>query len=198
MLEKLNALDTQVFLFLNGKHNAFFDPIMYWASDKLFWFPFYAVLIFLLIRWFRKKSILILVCTAVLITLSDQLASHLIKNLVKRLRPSREPLLAGLVHLSKAGRGGMYGFVSSHAANSFALVVFLCLILDRKYRWLKGILICWALLVSYSRVYVGVHYPGDVFCGGLLGAGLGWLVSVIYRWASGYFFDRNEGVSLTR
>lgn len=198
MLERLNTLDTRLFLFLNGKHNAFFDPIMYWASDKLFWFPFYAVLIFLLIRWYRKKSILILLCTAVLITLSDQLASHLIKGLVKRLRPSREPLLAGLVHLSKAGRGGMYGFVSSHAANCVALTVFLCLILDRKYRWLKGILIFWALLVSYSRIYVGVHYPGDVFCGGLLGAGLGWLLSLGYRWASRYFFDRNSGIPLRR
>jgi undecaprenyl-diphosphatase len=189
MLEQLKALDTRVFLFLNGKHSAFFDPIMYWASNKLFWFPFYAVLIYLLVRWYKKRSILILVLTGVLITASDQLSSHLIKNLVRRPRPSREPLLAGLVHLSKAGRGGMYGFVSSHAANCFALVVFLCMILDKRYRWLKAILICWALLVSYSRIYVGVHYPGDVLCGALLGAGLGLLMSMVYRWGERRFFS---------
>lgn len=187
-----------MFLFLNGKHNAFFDPIMYWASNKLFWFPFYALLIFLLIRWFRRRSILILVCTALLITLSDQLSSHLIKNLVKRLRPSHEPALAGLVHLSKAGHGGMYGFVSSHAANCFALVVFLSLILDRRYRWLKYILAFWALLVSYSRIYVGVHYPGDVLCGALLGAGIGYVVSVFYRRIAGYFFKAIGGNRLSR
>lgn len=188
MLEKLNSLDTKVFLFLNGKHSAFLDPLMYWASNKLFWFPFYALLIYLLIRWYKKRTALILVCIAVLITLSDQLSSHLIKNLVKRLRPSHEPALAGLVHLSKAGHGGMYGFVSSHAANCFALVVFLSLILDRRYRWIKYVLVFWAVLVSYSRIYVGVHYPGDVLCGALLGAGLGYILSLFYRKASGYFY----------
>lgn len=190
MLEKLSALDTRLFLFLNSKHNGFFDPVMYWFSNKLFWFPFYGLLIYLLIRWYRKKSILILAGVAMLITLSDQLASHLIKNLVRRPRPSHAPALEGLVHLSKAGPGGMYGFVSSHAANSFALAVFLWLVLDHRHRWLKYIVVCWAFLVSYSRIYVGVHYPGDILCGGLLGAMLGYLLSIVYRRACGYFFPQ--------
>lgn len=141
MLEKLNSLDTALFLYLNGKHNAFFDPIMYWASDKLFWVPFYILIAILLVWFYKKQSIPIFISIGVLITLADQIASHLIKPMVKRLRPSHEPDLQGLVHLSEAGPGGQYGFVSSHAANAFALVVFLFFILPQKFNWLKYILI---------------------------------------------------------
>jgi undecaprenyl-diphosphatase len=183
MMEKLKALDTELFLFLNGHHCAFFDPVMYWASNKIFWFPFYALIIFLIARSYKKRSILIFIGVGLLITLSDQLASHLIKNVVRRLRPSRDAALAGLVHLSKAGAGGLYGFVSSHAANSFALLVFLSLVLDSRFRWLKYVLLFWALLVSYSRVYVGVHYPGDVLGGVLLGSIIGYIVALLYKWA---------------
>src|SRR5919205_1277273 len=113
MIEKLKALDTQLFLYLNSKYTPFWDIIMYWASDKLFWIPFYAFLLFIVIKHFKKKSALILVLIALLITLSDQIASNLLKNTVKRLRPSHEVALQKLVHLSAAGAGGNYGFVSS-------------------------------------------------------------------------------------
>jgi len=182
MLEKLNQIDTQLFLFINGMHNTFFDPIMYWASHKLFWVPFYVILIYILIKEYKKLSIYVLLSIGVLITLCDQIASHLIKNLAKRLRPSHEPTLEGLVHLSKAGAGGQYGFVSSHSANSFGLAVFLILLLPKKYRVLKGILLFWAFLVSYSRIYVGVHYPFDVIVGGLIGAVLAYLVFKTYSY----------------
>jgi undecaprenyl-diphosphatase len=196
MFARLNALDTRLFRYLNGHHSPFWDPVMYWASDKLFWIPFYALILFLIIRHYRKASIWIILCIGMLITLSDQLSSHLIKGLVRRLRPSHEPALAGLVHLSKAGAGGMYGFVSGHAANSFALLVFLSLILARRFRWLKYVLACWALLVCYSRVYVGVHYPGDVVCGALLGALVGWAMAWLYKAVvrAGYFRPAVSGI----
>jgi len=124
MIENLNSLDTKLFLYLNGKHNAFFDPIMYWASDKLFWIPFYTAIAALLIWHYKKRSIPIFLAIGILITLADQIASHLIKHTVKRLRPSHNSALEGLIHLSKAGPGGQYGFVSSHAANAFALAAF--------------------------------------------------------------------------
>lgn len=177
MLEKLNTLDTQLFLFLNGKHNAFFDVVMYWASDMLFWFPFYACIAVLLVKQYKKQSIAVFIAIAVLITLSDQTASHLIKNSVQRLRPSHEPALQGLVHLSKAGPGGQYGFVSSHAANAFALTTFLFLLLPQKFNWLKYTLLFWAALVSYSRIYNGVHYPSDIICAAIIGTLLAYLVS---------------------
>ncbi len=170
MLKKINHIDTQLFLFINGKHNSFFDPIMYWASDKLFWIPFYAFLLFIIIKEFKKKSMYVLPAIALLITICDQTASHLIKNAVKRLRPSHEPSLENLIHLSKAGPGGQYGFISSHSANAFGLATFLILLLPKKYNWLKWILGFWAFLVAYSRIYNGVHYPGDVVIAAFLGA----------------------------
>ena len=180
MLEKIKSLDTQLFFYLNSKHNAFFDTIMYWASDRLFWIPFYFIIAFLLVRHFRKQSISLFISIAILITLSDQISSHLIKNSIQRLRPSHESALQGLIHLSEAGAGGTYGFISSHAANAFALTAFLFFILQKNFNWLKVILIPWALLVSYSRIYNGVHYPLDVLVAMLLGIILGWLISKLY------------------
>ena len=177
MLKKINQIDTELFLFLNGKHNSFFDPIMYWASDKLFWIPFYAFLLFIIVREFKKKSMYALPAIAILITICDQTASHLIKNAVKRLRPSHEPSLENLIHLSKAGPGGQYGFISSHSTNAFGLATFLILLLPKKYNWLKWILGFWAFLVAYSRIYNGVHYPGDVFVAAFLGVFYGIIIS---------------------
>ena len=114
--------------------------------------------------------------------ISDQTASHLIKNAVLRLRPSHEPALVGLVHLSKAGAGGMYGFVSSHAANAFGLATFLYCTLDRSFNILKYWLFIWAVLVSYSRIYNGVHYPGDVLVAVMLGTFIGWVISKLYKY----------------
>ncbi len=180
MIDKIKEWDTKLFLYLNGKHNSFFDVVMYWASDKLFWLPFYLILLIIIIRYFKQKCILVILCIAALITASDQLASDLIKNTVKRLRPSHEAALQNMIHLSQAGAGGPYGFISSHASNSFALCVFLSCVLPCSFRPLQVILFLWASLVSYSRIYNGVHYPADVLVAALLGSLLGWLFSKIY------------------
>lgn len=95
-----------------------------------------------------------------------------------RLRPSHEPSLVPFIHLSKAGPGGMYGFVSSHSANAFGLLTFLFLLLPSKYKWLKFILLFWAILVSYSRIYNVVHYPSDVIGGAIVG-----ILSGLTTWA---------------
>ena len=181
MLEKIKDLDTELFLYLNGIHNTFFDIIMYWASDKLFWIPFYAVICYILIREYKKQSISIFISIAILITLCDQIASHLIKNLVKRLRPSHEQALESMIHLSKAGPGGQYGFVSSHSANAFGLATFLILLLPKKYNTLKWVLAFWAFLVAYSRIYNGVHYPSDVVVAAMIGIALAYIVFIAYR-----------------
>ena len=180
LIETLKKWDTQLFLFLNSKHNAFFDVVMYWASDKLFWIPFYVVLAVLVIRYFKRNSIIVLLCVAALIASSDQIASTFFKNTFKRLRPSHEAALQNVIHLSKAGAGGPFGFISSHASNSFALFVFLSLVFPVRFKPLKYVLFCWALLVSYSRIYNGVHYPGDVLVAAIVGSILGWLFSKIY------------------
>lgn len=176
MIEKIKSIDTSLFFYINEKHNAFFDEIMYWASHQWFWIPFYFLLLLFLISIFKKKTIILIPIIAVIITLCDQTASHLIKNIFLRLRPSHEPNLIPYIHLSKAGAGGTYGFVSSHAANVWGLTTFLLLLLPQKYNWVKMIMIFWAILVSYSRIYNGVHYPLDVLGGMIVGLIMGSLV----------------------
>lgn len=180
-MEYLNNIDTQFFLFLNGEHNAFFDFVMYWLSDKLIWIPMYLAIAFIIVKQYRIKGVFILLLVGVVIALCDQTASSLIKNAVMRLRPSHEPALEGLIHLSKAGPGGMYGFVSSHAANTFGLATFLHYVLDKRFKWLKYWLFLWAVLVSYSRVYNGVHYPGDVLVAACIGMFIGWVMAKLYQ-----------------
>lgn len=181
MLHNLETLDERLFLFLNGKHNAFFDFIMYWASDQFTWVPLYIGLAIYFYRHFHAATWYLIFCVGLLEAASDQLSSHVIKNAVRRLRPSHVGALAPYIHLSKAGPGGEYGFVSSHACNTFALTVFILLALPAEYRPLKHGMVAWALLVSYSRIYNGVHYPGDVLCGAVLGSGLAFLAFLLYR-----------------
>jgi len=191
-MEFLNSIDTELFLWINGMHNAFFDSIMYWMSHKLFWIPMYLLIIYLLIKRYKMRGILMVLFIVLVIVLCDQTASHLLKNWVGRLRPSHEPSLAGLVHLSKAGPGGLYGFASSHAANCFGLTAFLCFVLDRKFKLLKYWMILWAILVSYSRIYNGVHYPGDVLAGSLIGIAYGYLIAKAYFKSDAYLLKQEQ------
>jgi undecaprenyl-diphosphatase len=138
------------------------------------------------------RGILMLLFIGITITLCDQTTSHLIKNLVQRLRPSHEPTLEGLIYISKAGPGGLYGFVSSHAANCFGLATFIYLTFDNQFKPLKYWLIVWAVLVSYSRIYNGVHYPGDVLVGGLIGITFGFLMAKAYFRADAYILKREQ------
>jgi undecaprenyl-diphosphatase len=168
MLETLNFWDTQLFLFLNGLHSPFWDRVMWFVSGKVQWLPLYVGLLILLIYRFRWKTLWILLGVAVLITMSDQASVHLCKNVFERLRPCHQYDLSGLVHLVNDYCGGQYGFVSGHASNAFALAVFTGLFMQNRYFW-AGMLF-WAALVGYSRIYLGVHFPGDIIGGAMLGS----------------------------
>ena len=191
-MEYLKSLDTELFLLLNGWHNSFLDAVMYWLSDKLIWIPMYLLIIFLMIRRYKMRGVLMLVFVGLVILLCDQTASGLLKNTVQRLRPSHEPSLAGLIYLSEAGPGGLYGFASSHAANVFGLTTFLWLVLDSKFRYLKYWLVVWASLVAYSRIYNGVHYPLDVLAGSFIGISFGYLMAKAYFKTDKYLLNREH------
>lgn len=171
-------LDQQLFLFLNSANSPFWDNVMYFMSLVLVWAPLYlAILVYLGIKY-KRKFLIILLFIILAVTLTDQIAL-LIKNSVDRLRPCHEPSIQGLVHMVNSVCGGMYGFVSSHAANSFDAALVSLMFIKR--RWFSVSILIWASVVSYSRIYLGVHYPGDVLCGAILGALIGWSVYKCYE-----------------
>lgn len=171
-LQKILEVDTDFFLFLNSFHSDFWDTIMLLVTRKETWLPFYLIIIFYIVKNYRSKAVLILLFLMLTITASDQF-SVLIKEIFQRLRPVHKPAIEHLVH-NVLRKGGLYGFVSSHAANVFAIFIFTsCIFKNRSYYLL---LLFWAILVSYSRIYSGVHYPLDI----LGGAALGWLLGVVF------------------
>ncbi len=172
MLDYLQSIDEALLKLINGWHSPFFDQLMWWASGKFTWWPFYLLLLVFII-WKKgwKHFALILFSLIFLISLSDQSSVHLFKNVFERLRPSHNPGLHSLLHYVNGYHGGKYGFISSHASNTFAVAWFLILIFRKN--WLTTILIVWAVFVSYSRIYLGVHYPFDVIAGAAWGALLG-------------------------
>ncbi len=188
MIEQLIAWDKELMLFLNGLHSPFFDPIMYWLSDRFIWIPLYLFLIFLIIRQYRKETWFIIIAVGFLIALSDLSSVHLFKDVFERLRPCHDSEISAKLHLINGECGGQFGFVSSHAANVFAIALFMVKILGKTMRYFTPLILFWAAIVSYSRIYLGVHFPGDVICGALLGAAIGIGVGNSY-WAlrSSYF-----------
>lgn len=164
-IEQLNQLDHQFFLFLNGFHNLFFDYLMTVFTYEAFWVPLYVIAGSIMVGKYGKRSILILVFLGIMIVCTDQLAG-IFKHSVQRLRPSHDPVLSQLTHIFY-NKGGLYSFYSAHAANAFAFATFTILLFRNKA--FTCFILPWALLVAYTRIYLGLHYPGDILCGAISG-----------------------------
>ena len=202
MLETLNSFDHELMLWLNYDGGAFQDAFWYTLSKIVTWIPLYIVIIFVMYRdamrtaWptyspsgeFQAsdgvkqkkwmKFILLLLFTALIFAFTDQISAGIIKPWVQRPRPSHEVSIMDQLHFVNDYRGGAYGFVSSHAANCFGLAVWVsCLYKRRSLVWA---MMLYAVLNCYSRIYLGVHYPGDIICGTILGILCGWLGYLCY------------------
>lgn len=174
--EWLIEADTGLLLAINGRHSPTADTFWYWAANKWTWIPLYAILLYLLIRRYGRHTPVLLLLVAAMTACSDQL-SGLLKATSERLRPCHEPTLQTVIHTVNDRCGGLYGFVSSHAANTMALAVFLLLIVNGKNRYLAPALSGYVLINGYSRIYLGAHYPSDVVGGWMMGAMTGMIFS---------------------
>lgn len=179
MLEWLLEMDRNAFIALNGAGSPHLDQLMIWVSDRYIWFPFYAYLLFRLYRQYGKKCYLPVLTLSLIIFCTDQVTSSLMKPYFERLRPCKDPLLEDLILVAGDCRGS-FGFASGHAANAFGLAGFFFFLEKSRFTM---ILLVWASLVAYSRIYLGVHYPGDVVAGSLVGLTLSSAgVAILHRW----------------
>ncbi|GAB4494108.1 MAG: lipid A 4'-phosphatase [Saprospiraceae bacterium] len=180
-IETLQSLDAAIFHFVNGcLSNPLFDAVLPFFRERWFWAPLY--LFVAAFSWlnFGKKGWIIMLGLVVAVGLADFTSSTLIKKNVQRLRPCNDPVLAKTVTL-RTSCGSGYSFTSSHAANHFAAAVFLIGVFGHLARWIRPAALGWAAAIAFSQVYVGVHYPGDVICGALLGAAIGWGVRTRFK-----------------
>lgn len=171
MLQFLNQIDQRLFFFLNGMHNPFFDTVMVRATGLLVWLPVYLLFLWLVIREYKWQTLIIIAFVAIMILVSDQIC-NIVKETVHRFRPSNDPALSA-VHIVNGYRGGTFGFYSAHASNNFAVAVFLILLIGKRFKYIIIPLLVYAFLISYTRIYLGVHYPGDTIFGAIAGAIIG-------------------------
>lgn len=180
-MESLSNLDTDLFLYLNGLHANWLDKVMIAVTQMWVWAPLYLLLIYWTVKQYGKRCWWVFLAVGVVVLCSDQLSAHVCKPFFQRLRPCYNPDLQDLIYLPKGMAGGRFGFVSSHAANTFAVAAFLTPVL-RNYRpWLGIVLYLWAFISSYSRIYLGFHYPGDILCGAILGILIGLILWRVFQ-----------------
>jgi undecaprenyl-diphosphatase len=188
MIEKIESIDQNLFLYLNSFHADWLDPIMMQVSNKLFWIPLYLLLFCIVQRRFGWKNMgWFALLVALTILFCDQLSSTVLKQYFARYRPCNNLDLKGMVHTFHGHCGSGFSFVSGHAANYFGLTTLLASFMKKRNATI--LLLTWAALIAYSRVYLGLHYPADILFGGLLGVVIG---RMLYQ-LNGYTVRKSKG-----
>ena len=182
MIEEILKLDTELFLFLNSLGSPVFDNIWIYLSYKEANILFYSILLifYSYYKSFKLSEVLyLLLIVAIMITITDQTA-NLFKDSFQRLRPCYDEVIKDSVRIVKEGCGGKYGFFSAHASNSFSLAIFFGLLFRDKYKYIISFTVLYASLISYSRIYLGVHFPLDLLFGSLFGIIIGFIIFIFY------------------
>lgn len=190
-MDEILELDRQLFLELNGSfHTPWLDQVMMFLTSTTAWLPLYLVLVYMIVRTFKKDSWMVLLAVGLTILLADQVTSAFMKPFFERLRPTHTPGLRDVVHIVDEYRGGKYGFASSHAANTFGVATLMWLVLKQYRPWI-ALLFIWSLGVGYTRIYLGVHYPGDIIAGCLVGFLAALLAFFLWRQAINFLDTRD-------
>ena len=193
-IQQLIEFDQQLLLKWNGSTSLFWDGFMWVATSTYIWTPVAIALLYVIFRNNKlKEALLIIGMIGLVITLADQISSGICKPFFARFRPTQDPDLMYMIDIVNDYRGGRFGFTSSHAANTFSVAVFVSLLMRS---WSLSItMILWAALNAYSRIYLGVHYPGDILFGTLTGIGVGVLVYILYHLLKNKFLPRPQYIS---
>lgn len=186
--------DRELLVNINSLNSPFWDNIMWWISDRFIWIPLYISIVFFLIKIKKKDAMIAALAVGLCILMADQFASGFCKPYFERLRPTHDPELMNIIHVVNDYRSSLYGFCSSHASNTFGIATLTYLLFRNKF---YGMLIfSWAILNSYSRMYLGVHFPLDIICGALAGVVSGFISYYLYKLVVNKFtyFNSDSGV----
>lgn len=194
----LDRADKWLMEVLNFDGGTVLDGFFYGVSSRLAWIPIGVAFVSYLLysKRYRRQTLLIIIALALAVTIADQVSSSIIKPAVERLRPSHCAEIESSLHFVNNYRSGRFGFCSSHAANAVGVFMFVSLLLRKK--WVTYALLAWTLLVCYSRIYLGVHYPGDIICGGFVGVVSGVLVFRLYKYAVAKIYDKYSSTTVAQ
>ena len=187
MLEKLLSLDTELFVFLNGLGSPAYDGLWLLITKQSNWIPLFLLLLYVIFKKLgAKQTLYLLLFIAILVTFTDQM-TNLVKNNVQRLRPCNNPEIASYIRIVKMSNA--FSFFSGHAANSMAVAAFIYFTLRSYFKHFELIFL-WPFIFAYSRIYLGLHYPGDILTGYLFGFTFGFLMFKLYKKAQSKYFPQ--------